>query len=261
MRDTSDWHLLQATNAKLRGEERILATIDRRVAPGDGMYNKNDAYYLEVGANALRLIHLALGAGGRSVGQIERILDYACGFGRVLRWLRAAFPSARIVAADADAKAVAAVKEIFNVDAFALDLTLQEDIGRDFDLIWMGSLATHLPREQLNAVLARLSSLLSSRGILIATTHGPYVANRIATGEKTYGLDAPGVLKILSGYKETGFGFASYPKQKSYGISICTASKLMSIVEDAKLRPIFYQERAWVRHQDCVAAEKGVRFL
>lgn len=260
MSDTNDWHLLQTANAKLRGEEQILAGVDRRVAPDDGMYNGNDAYYLEVGANALQLIHLALATGGRPAVQIKRVLDYASGFGRVLRWLRAGFPSAQIVAADADKKAVGAIKKIFDVDAFVLDRSLQEDIGRDFDLIWMGSLATHLPQEQLEALFGRLSSLLSARGIVVATTHGPYVANRIATGEKNYGLDAPGMSKILREYAATGFGFSPYPKVESYGISVCTASKVMSIIENAELRPIFYRERAWVRHQDCIAAEKGVRF-
>ncbi len=258
MSDTNHWHVLEPANAKFHGEEAVLAEVERRVAPDDGMYKGHDAYYLEVGANALHLIRLALEAGDRSTDQIERVLDYACGWGRVLRWLRAAFPSARIAGADANKKAIVAMKEIFDVDAFILDKSLEEDIGRDFDLIWMGSLATHLPPEQFQALLVRLCSLLSARGIVVATTHGPYVANRIASGEKTYGLDAAGMSKIIGEYETTGFGFSPYPQAKAYGISLCKPSKLLSIIANAALHPIFYQERAWMRHQDCFAAEKRV---
>jgi SAM-dependent methyltransferase len=249
--------ILQPEQVKLYGQERFFERLNRTVVPGDGMYKRNDAYYLEVGANALRLVQQALAAAGRDTGQIRRVLDYACGFGRVLRWLQAGFPLARIVAADTDGKAVLAVREIFAVDAFVLDLSLQEEIGREFDLIWIGSLATHLPEDQLRTIIVRLGSLLSAKGLMVATAHGPYVANRIAHGEKTYGLDPAGVARLVTEYRRDGYGFSAYPNQRSYGISVCSASKLMSLIEGAGLHPISYQERGWVRHQDCVAMVKA----
>lgn len=259
MSDTRDWHLLEPANAKLHGEDAILDTVERRVAPDDGMYKGCDAHYLEVGANALHLIHLALEAGDRETAKIQRVLDYACGWGRVLRWLCAAFPSAQIVAADTNARAMNAVEQIFDVDTVQLDRSLQENLGQGFDLIWMGSLATHLAEEQLKALFARLASLLGQGGILVATTHGPYVCSRIATGERLYGLDEQGVANLLQGYERNGYGFSPYPKLKTYGISVCTAAKLFQILEGAALYPILYQERGWARHQDCVAAVSGKR--
>jgi SAM-dependent methyltransferase len=256
MSNENELRLLQPEKLKLYGQERIFATVNRALAPGDGMYKGNAAYYLEAGANALRLIHHALAAGRRSVGQVHRVLDYACGFGRVLRWLQAGFPLARIVAVDADPNAVHAVKEIFDVAAFTTDVSLREEIGGEFDLIWVGSLATHLPEDQLRAVIVRLGSLLSRRGLIVATTHGPYVANRIASGDEAYRLDPKGIADLLSAYERSGYGFSAYPKQHSYGIAVCTASKLMSLIETSNLYAVLYQERAWVSHQDCVAIAK-----
>ncbi len=175
---------------------------------------------------------------------------------RVLRWLCAAFPQAQIVAADANAKAVAAVRQLFDVTSFTLDLSLKENIGSNFDLIWVGSLATHLPEDSLVALLGRLNSLLSSNGLLVVTMHGSYVADRIARAEKTYGLDPDGRMSLISAYQNNGYGFSAYPKQQSYGIAVCTASKLMSLLESARIHPILYQERGWARHQDCVAGVK-----
>jgi hypothetical protein len=77
-------------------------------------------------------------------------------------------------------------------------------------------------------------------------------------GEKNYGLDAQGLVTILAGYERVGYGFSPYPTQQSYGISICTASKLMSLIEEAGHHPIFYREGGWVKHRDCVAVAKMV---
>lgn len=57
-------------------------------------------------------------------------------------------------------------------------------------------------------------------------------------------------------YERGGYGFSPYPQQASYGTSICTAAKLFSLVEDARLQPILDQERAWMSHQDCIAVTK-----
>ncbi len=259
--DTIDaWPQLRPDGEYLYGKQDLVTAINLKVSPNDGMYQGNDAHYLQVGASALRLIEFSLAAVNRKMAEIDRVLDYACGFGRVLRWLCAEFPHADIAAADADAKAIDAVKRLFDVAAFTLDRSLKEDIGSDFDLIWVGSLATHLPQEILQALLHRLQALLSSKGVLVLTTHGPYVAGRIARGEKNYLLDAKGVKRFLRTYENDGFGFSPYPDQETYGISACTASMLMSMFESARLRPIFFQERGWVKHQDCIAAIKSGDF-
>jgi SAM-dependent methyltransferase len=252
-----DWPLLRSEKLNTHGQERMFSDVNRKLAPGDGMYDNNDSYYLEVGASALQFVHLSLSAADRKASEIKVVLDYACGFGRVLRWLCAAFPEAQIVAADADPKAVSAVSQLFDVTSFTLDRTLTEEIGNNFDLIWVGSLATHLPQEGLEALVLRLGALLSIKGVLVLTTHGSYVADRIARAEKTYGLDSAGISTLISGYECEGYGFASYPQQKSYGIAVCKTSRLLQMLESAKLYPILYRERAWVRHQDCVAAVRA----
>jgi SAM-dependent methyltransferase len=255
--ETRDWPLLNSEKVNTHGQERIFPDVNRTIAPGDGMYDGNDSYYLEVGASALQFVHRSLTAAGRAASEIRAVLDYACGFGRVVRWFCAAFPQAQIVAADADPQAVVAVKQLFDVTSFTLDRTLTEDIGSNFDLIWVGSLATHLPEADLKDLLLRLASLLSVDGVLILTSHGCYVADRIARAEKTYGLDSAGFRTLINGYEREGYGFGAYPQQKSYGIAVCKASRLVQLLDSAKLHPILYQERGWVRHQDCVAAVKA----
>jgi SAM-dependent methyltransferase len=247
---------LLSAGARLSGQDEFFEKVNRKVAVDDGMYRCNDRQYFEVGADALRLIRQALAVAALSTGQIQRVLDYGCGFGRVLRWLQAAFPLAQIIAADINRAAVGAVQSIFGVDAFVLDASLKEEIGREFDLIWVGSLATHLPENQVRAVFVRLASLLSAHGLIVASVCGPYVLDRLSRREKTYGLDDAGIARLITGYQNTGYGFSSYPNQSSYGISVCRTSKLVLLIEHAGLQTVFFEGRGWVRHQDCVAMVK-----
>ena len=57
-------------------------------------------------------------------------------------------------------------------------------------MIWVGSLAKHLPEDGVKALVLRLDSLISINGVLVLTTLGSYVADRIARAEKPYGLDS-----------------------------------------------------------------------
>ena len=116
------------------------------LAEADGMYDGRDGHYVSVGLSALRAIEDAL---GDAPAPPRRILDLPCGHGRVTRVLRARFPEAAITVCDLDrggvdfAAARFGARGVYSVEDFrALDL------GEAYDLIWVGSLVTHLPEHQ-----------------------------------------------------------------------------------------------------------------
>ena len=75
---------------------------------------------------------------------MSEILDLPCGHGRVMRWLRATFPKASLTACDIDGDGVSFCAETFGARP-ALSSTDPEDLVLGtFDLIWCGSLLTHL---------------------------------------------------------------------------------------------------------------------
>jgi len=57
-------------------------------------------YYFRCGRSAVECIQNALAIAAIPQPRIKRILDLPCGHGRVLRYLRAAFPEAEIAACD-----------------------------------------------------------------------------------------------------------------------------------------------------------------
>ena len=126
----------------------------REISPRDQMHYAGrpfaDEHYFHVGASSLRCIDVALRSAGIERIDIRRVLDMPCGHGRVMRYIRAEFPHAEITACDLDRDGVDFCAKAFG----AHRLYSQEDIksialpGPGFDLIWVGSLFTHLQPER-----------------------------------------------------------------------------------------------------------------
>src|SRR5215207_8940972 len=149
-------------------EDRLTSTI----SSNDGMFDARhpDAYFA-VGESALRCVRLALQSAGKP--SPARILDFPCGHGRVLRFLAAAFPDAQLTACDIDRDGVDFCTSTFQADGvYSHEVLEKVPLGDGFDLIWVGSLFTHLPQQRWGAFLTFLVERLASDGVLVFTTHG-----------------------------------------------------------------------------------------
>src|SRR5262245_34363542 len=87
-------------------------TID--ISPYDEMFAGDRDHYFHVGQSALECVRRCIVAARRSEQTIARILDLPCGHGRVLRFLRAAFPAAIVTACDLRRDAVSYCAKTFN---------------------------------------------------------------------------------------------------------------------------------------------------
>jgi len=140
------------------------------ISPNDHMWITGQQWYFDVGRSALDCIKSAL-----TTAHIAptSILDLPCGHGRVCRMLRAFFPDAHLTVTDLDHDGVDFCAAQFN----ATPVYSHEDIWRVsldqcFDLIWCGSLFTHLDAPQLPDFLGFFAEHLSPDGVLVFTTHG-----------------------------------------------------------------------------------------
>ena len=141
--------------------------VIREISPNDAMIRwpplgGGRKQYFELGEEAAQIIQDIIRAVG--AGDPGTILDYACGHGRVLRMLKAAFPEARLTAGDIDHGAVN-----FCVDTFGAEpvYSSMQSHGippeSEFDLIWCGSLLTHLDAERFVGFLELFESRPRSR--------------------------------------------------------------------------------------------------
>ena len=225
----------------------------RNIHPDDKMYLGNDRHYFSVMRSALRMISIGLYSANRD--KVEAIMDFGCGFGRVQRGLRAIFPDARIVAADINRAGVDFCGENFGAEcwyqeswppAFAEGVT--------FDLIWAGSVMTHLPAERTMVAMNMLLDRLTPGGVLVSTFHGRYSIYRQKFNRKYVSEEQ--FMNIENGYDKKGYGFTG-TFDKHYGFSVCRPSWVFDFVGHRQdIRVVSYIEKGWDNHQDVLACLK-----
>lgn len=235
------------------GVETTLNPNDSDFAPGTPL-----EAYLNVGVDALRVIIKALVSNVREPP--KSILDFPCGSGRVTRHLQAFFPEATIVASDIyDRHLKFCVDQLGVQGIFSQENLADVDFGQRFDLIFCGSLLTHLPEGHFGAAFQLLSRSLSDTGIAIVTLHGRHSEYIQENYSWRYFEDE--LYEIArSTIPEKGFGYADYKglpgsslfgKHAHYGVSFSRPHWTLEMAEaDYSIRILGYIERGWHDHQD-----------
>lgn len=231
-------------------QRALLHRVSSRIHYNDGMYDGDGVHYFKVGLSAISCINEALeGAGLKTV---RTILDLPCGCGRVLRFLALRFPEAEITACELERGPVEFCARTFGaqpaLSSFDLD---QVSLGKQFELIWCGSLVTHLNEQGIGALLSLFRRHLVPGGLLIFTTHGDFVERRIPTRDFDYGLTAEQINRIGNDYPKSGYGFEGYSGEKDYGVSLTSPEWIRARVQElGGLREVYFKERGWDNHQD-----------
>ncbi len=162
-------------------------------------------YFLTGGA-AFRLLQHVQAAIGRPLAGLDAVLDFAAGWGRLTRYLVAELEPSRVYVSDIAETSMEFCNREFGTPWFGSDFDpAKVEVPRSFDLIFVGSLFTHLPRERFDAWMRRLLEMLTPGGSLVFTTHGP---GRIAAADRdpsgfTYREASPIDYLPLSEYAST----------------------------------------------------------
>ena len=178
------------------------------------------------------------------------------GAGRVTRWLRAAFTTANLSACDLREQDMSFCRSEFRADTWisATDIDGLTAPGT-YDLIWAGSVLTHLSADNSTRLIYKLLGWTNADGLLMMSTHGRYGQVRQDSGEFRY-LHDEGWEKVKKEYVATGFGYADYLNQQNYGISLTKMSWLTGLVERTPhVRLLMLSERAWDGHHDVFAIQ------
>ncbi|HLX86965.1 MAG TPA: class I SAM-dependent methyltransferase [Acidimicrobiales bacterium] len=231
------------------------------ISPLERMDPEVPEVYFAVGESALRAIRMAQVAAG--VEDFSSILDFPSGHGRVLRWLQAAYPKARLSACDLLTDGVDFCVETFGAEAiYSTEIPSPDLFSRRYDLIWVGSLLTHVDVDRWDLLIRLWNDLLEPNGLLVVTTHGPQVAASMRRGF-LYGYPEPGIERLLRSYESFGFGFLEdNPATCTYGITVCTPSWAIDrLLSHGDFNLVLASEAMWSKHQDVIAVVKGTRSL
>ncbi len=241
---------LLAANSLDAAQRALLAEVESRISYEDGMYKGDGAHYFRVGLDAIRCIEEALAAA--HVTSVKNILDFPCGYGRVLRFLVRRFPDAHVTACELMPDAVRFCARTFKAvpaqSTYELDTLV---LGTLYDLIWCGSLATHLDARRTRALLRFFARHLAPGGLLVFTTHGDYVAGRVLQLADFYGLRRADIPALVESFRQTGHGYLDYPEQAGYGVSLSAPAWVRAEAQAAgTLREVYFRARGWDEHQD-----------
>lgn len=173
-------------NARLR---RNGAPDGLAIPPADLLFlvagTTSIAWFLEGGDRAARTIREALVRRGVAIDDLEAILDFGCGCGRVLRHWQG-LHRARVFGTDYSPKLVQwSGQNLPFVDVsanrLAPPLAYKE---AEFDLVYAFSVFTHLTEDLQVPWMNELSRVLKPGGHLLVSTHGESYAHRLNGAER-----------------------------------------------------------------------------
>lgn len=171
--------------------------FDCEISPDDDIYGFFDGHptsinplrdYLADGWRTLSELMLLLERAGRPLVGFENVLEFASGHGRFTRHLARAIGAQRVTVSDVVAGAVDFARAHFGVQGFD-SARLPQDVRwpQQYDLVFVLSLFSHLPRATWTPWLARLWQAVAPGGVLLFSTHGAEAVRRAGVA-----LDAEG---------------------------------------------------------------------
>jgi SAM-dependent methyltransferase len=241
---------------------RTLPGIPGKVHPNDpelvGRSGSARNAYAAAGREALDLVATVLSRVHMSWADVQSCLDFGCGYGRVMRWLRLQLEPERLVAADVDPAAVRFCAQEFDVRPIRLAIDPRvTDVGKH-SLIWVGSVFTHLPGDVCGRLSASLSESLQPGGVLVLSTHGPSSLDRATQFGAGVSRDRGAIDRELTRH---GISYRPYPhyRHARYGLTWHTEEYVQGLFGTrGNLTFIFSRAAGWCRHHDVYAFQRPV---
>ena len=224
------------------------------------MYRTNPDSYFEAGRTALKSVHLTMLAA--EIEEVNSILDFASGAGRVLRTLKAAFPEASLTACDIRETSIEFCAEVLGATPVkGTERPTDVQLSGPFDLIWSGSFLSHTDKDDFQEMLRFFDSNLGPNGMLVFTTLGRSILAALRAGGDMLAsfLSPEETQQIVEGYDRNGFGFA-YGKRHAIdargGWMVASPAWVCRQLEQVpSLRLMTYLEDAWMG-QDAIGCVK-----
>jgi SAM-dependent methyltransferase len=242
-----------------RGKPR---NVIETIAPEDWIHTRGRETYYTTGRTTIRRIRLAMLQTRKT--DVRRILDFGSGYGRILRQFKAAFPDAHLTACDILQEAVDFCAETFGAEGvYAADDPGKTELAGQFDLIWLGSLFTHIDAARWTSLLDLLERVLEPGGLLLFSTQGRFIRDQIATrnwldayGQPiwvNWGVTEEQLDAVVDDYDRSGFGYLEWGAlERRYGTSIATPAWVLGQLQARpRLEIVGYWERGW-KPQDLV---------
>ena len=184
----------------------------------------------------LQAIEAVLNRNGYSLRQFTSILEFGCGYGRLMRHVKELAPNAQVCGCDVQSDMVARCRQSFSDGTFIVNEPTPplDFVDKAFDLIYSFSVFTHLSEPNHIAWLKELARMLKPGGVMLHTTHGYECLKRLAVfnPENLAKYEIPGA---LDGFTSESFCYhyvISNPQTPEYGYTIISREYILQNWED-----------------------------
>jgi SAM-dependent methyltransferase len=239
---------LAATQALLaRWAQYGAASVDVTISDRDDMFVAGQLdHYLWAGRAALEIISEAMLLARKT--RFDSLLDMPCGYGRVTRHLVKFFSESELFVSEIDKAKQTFCASTFGGREIDLPADFSGEPTRQFDLIFVGSLLTHLDATQSIDAIRYLLKSLSQGGLLIITTQGRYATSQAAS---------LGYLRhsTLRSFMRNGFGYEARAGGDNRMV-MAPSWVLRTLEAMPDVRVLGYKEQGWALHQDVFVLEK-----
>jgi hypothetical protein len=219
------------------------------ISVNDDMFHGDPITYFRIGIEAESIVSSYL-----SNKTNPRILLLPSGHGRETRFIKDKYPDANLIACDLEIDAVEFCEIVLGCTPLLSSEEFSEvDFPKDCDVIWMGSLITHISESRAKQLISILIGSLKVGGSLVFSSHGDFVASILKSGPN-YGIDSEGTNELNKEYEHFGYGYSNYPRQYNYGISVIKPIWFQNFVSSLNVsHSLSIKERFWDNHHDVIA--------
>jgi SAM-dependent methyltransferase len=227
--------------------------INATIHPKDVMYNTAVRKWLDYeycGRSGVDVVSSMLTLAPTK--EVNSILDYGCGHGRVGRFLRGMFPRAEITFAEVDETCTEFCAREFDGIALNVPKDFKEvRFERTYDLIWLGSVFTHIDYERMQELFDVLFNALNPNGLLVATFRGNKMYERYLQVPEMRERDAD----LIADYERERIAYKRYAGwEDDWGLSLVHPAKLIEIGHrHPSARLVSYSEVTWSDAHDVMA--------
>lgn len=129
--------------------------------------------FLSGGKLGFKCIEDILNKHGKKINELESVLDFGCGLGRIVRhWHK--IKNTKVYATDFNPKPIDWCQKVYPFVQFNVN-NISEKLNYDdesFSLIYAHSVFTHIPESEQQFLLKEFHRILKPKGILYITLHG-----------------------------------------------------------------------------------------
>lgn len=188
------------------------------------------------------------------------ILDFGCGHGCVARMLKALYPKAKLTGQEVNPDWLAWCSDILGIETILSPPSIEEVVldENSYDIIWAGSIFSHIPETAARHLLGQFRRGLTDRGIAIFSTAGQIMRNAYVPGGM-HNVSDEQIAQMSAAFDRNEYAFGAYDRSlyPNWGHSLIPSQWFFARSAEFDMPLTGFYDAGWGATQDIYAMRKS----